>query len=174
MPSLTTRRLDPHDGNVAPTRVDDGNRAWRLAWRALYLIARRLGWLVRVLVAVGAPSFEDRILELSLVGRRTGRPRPVLVTVIRLRGAWYVGHPNGPAAWLANLEAAGVVTATLLGSPPVRLRSTPLPVGPEREAVIRATSSQQLLPARPLYWAARGHILRAGIYHRLELADAEA
>ena len=159
---------------MAATRVDDGYLAWRVTWRAFYLVARRFGWLVRILVAAGAPSFEDRILELSLVGRRTGRPRPVLVTVIRLRGAWYVGHPNGPAGWLANLEAAGVVTATLLGSPPVRLRSMPLPLGPERTAVIRATSSEQLIPARPLYWAARGHILRAGIYHRLELADAEA
>jgi hypothetical protein len=157
---------------VAPSRVDDGTLAWRIVWRGFYFIARRFGWLVRILVAAGAPSFEDRILELALVGRRTGRPRPVLVTLIRLHGAWYVGHPNGPASWLANLEAAGVVTATLLGNPPIRLRATPLPVGPERTAVIRATSSQQLIPARPLYRAARGHILRAGIYHRLELVDA--
>ena len=155
---------------LAAFRVDGGSLAWRIAWRAFYLVARRFGWLVRLAVAAGLPSFEDGILELQLVGRRTGRPRPVLVTLIRHRGAWYVGHPNGPASWLANLRAAGVVTATLLGSPPVRLRAVPLPVGPERTAVIRATSREQLIPARPLYWAARGHILRAGIYCRLELA----
>jgi hypothetical protein len=156
---------------LASFRLDTGYMPWRIAWRIFYFVARRFGWLVRLSVAAGVPSFEDRILELRLVGRRTGRPRPVLVTLIRVRGAWYVGHPNGPAAWLANLEAAGVVTATLLGFPPVRLRATFLPVGPERTAVIRATSSEQLIPARPLYWAARGHILRAGIYCRLELAE---
>jgi hypothetical protein len=154
-------------------RVDGGELAWRIAWRGFYLVARRFGWLVRLAAAAGVPSFEDRILRLDLIGRRTGRPRPVLLTLIRLRGAWYVGHPNGPAAWLGNLKAAGVVTATLLGSPPVRLRATLLPVGPERTAVIRATSSEQIIPARPLYWAARGHIMRAGIYARLELEDDE-
>jgi hypothetical protein len=155
-----------------PYRVDDGYLIWRLIWRAGYIFARRLGPLVRLLVAMGVPSFANQIIELGLTGRRTGKARTVLVALMRLDGGWYVGHPNGRAAWLANLEAAGVVTATLLGHPPVRVRSVPLPVGEERAAVIRETPRQQLIPVRPLYWAARRHILRAGVYHRLELVEA--
>ena len=155
----------------ARLRVDDGYRFWRIVWRVGYLVVRRLGWLTRLLAAMGVPSFANNIIELELTGRRSGRDRTVLVTLLRLNGAWYVGHPNGRAPWLANLESAGVVKATVLGQAPVRVRSVPLPLGEERTAVIRETSRQQLIPARPLYWAARRHILRAGIYHRLELVE---
>jgi hypothetical protein len=155
-----------------PDRIDEGYLIWRLVFRAGYLVARRLGWLVRWLVAMRVPSFYDQIIELDLTGRRTGRDRTVLVTLVRLDGAWYVGHPNGRASWLANLEAAGTVRATVLGQSPVGVRSVPLPVGEERAAVIRETSRQQPIPVRPLYRAARRHILRAGIYHRLELVEA--
>jgi hypothetical protein len=133
-------------------------------------VVRHLGPLVKLIVAVGAPTFPDRIVELELVGRRTGRPRHVLVTLLTIDGRWYVGHPNGRAGWLANLEAAGRVRATILGRPPVEVRSVPLMLGPERTSVILATARQQPILARTMYRAARRHILRAGVYHRLELA----
>ncbi len=158
-------------GVAAPVRVDGGSVGWRIAWRASYTIVRHLGPLVRLVVAADMPTFSERILELKLTGRRTGRPRTVLVTLIRLGGNWYVGHPNGRAGWLANLDASGPVWATVLGQAPVRVQSVPLALGPERTAVIRETARQQPILARSLYRAAQGHILRAGVYHRLELAE---
>ena len=151
-----------------PVQVDAGSLGWRIAWRAMYAIVRHLGPVVRLFVAAEVPTFPDRILELGLVGRRTGRPRPVLVTLITLRGRWYVGHPNGRAGWLANLAAAESAPARLLGQAPVRVRSVPLGLGAERTAVILETARQQPILARQLYRAAQRHILRAGVYHRLE------
>jgi hypothetical protein len=151
------------------THVDAGNPVWRVVWRGIYVIGRRWGRLIRLLVAVRMPSFEPVIVELDLVGRRSGRPRPVLVTLIHVAGRLYVGHPNGPAGWLSNLEGARSVRLTMARAAPVLVRSIPLGLGPERDAVIRATATQQPIPFRPLYRASRGHILRAGVYHRLEI-----
>ena len=156
---------------AARLSVDRGSFGWRITWRAAYAVVRHLGLLVRLVVIADVPTFSDRILELALTGRRSGKQRPVLVTLITLRGHWYVGHPNGRAGWLANLEASDAISATLLGRPPVRVRSVPLSVGPERTAVIRETARQQPILARQLYRAAQRHILRAGVYHRLELAE---
>jgi hypothetical protein len=149
------------------THVDAGNPVWRRIWKAGYVVARRWGPLMRLLVALRVPTFDKEIVELSLVGRQTGRPRPVLVTLLTVGGRWYVGHPNGTAGWLANLAAAKSAMLTIPRQAPVRVRSIPLGLGPEREAVIRATASQQPIPIRPIYRAARNHILRAGVYHRL-------
>lgn len=157
------------DDQAAPTtHIDRGNSAWRVVWRAGYVVARRLGRLVRLLVRLRVPSFDNEIVELSLMGRHSGRPRPVLVTLIRVGAAWYVGHPNGPRPWLSNLAAADTFDITLPRQEPVRVRAVPLRLGPERDAVIRETGFQQPSPVRPLYRAARNHILRAGIYYRLE------
>jgi hypothetical protein len=152
-----------------PLQVDRGSLGWRITWRAAYAVVRHLGSIVRLCAAADVPTFSDRILELALVGRRTGRSRTVLVTLITYRGSWYVGHPNGRAGWLANLGAAEAVPARVLGQPPLRVRSVPLALGPERTAVILETARQQPILARTLYRAAQGHILRAGVYHRLEL-----
>src|SRR5258706_12665357 len=151
------------------THVDAGNPIWHVVWRATYVVTRRLGRLVQFLVALRVPSFDNEIVKLSLVGRKTGRPRPVLVTLLSVDGRWYVGHPDGQTAWLANLGAAESVALTLPRQPPVHVRSVPLGLGGERDAVIRATATQQPMPVRPLYRASRRHVLRAGIYHRLEI-----
>jgi hypothetical protein len=150
------------------THIDAGGRWWRIAWRAAYVVARRWGRVMRLLAAAGVPTFEYQFIELDLVGRRTGRPRPVILTLIRVEDSWYVGHPNGPRSWLSNLAAAGSVEATVLGMPAVRVRPVALGLGPERDAVIRATAWQQPFGARGWYQAAQAHILRAGIYYRLE------
>ncbi len=162
-----TDRID--DLAARGLRVDAGSFGWRLAWRASYAVVRHLGPIVKLIVAADVPSFPDRILELELIGRRTRRPRHVLVTLLTVDGRWYVGHPNGRAGWLSNLEAADRVRATILGRPPVEVRSVPLTLGPERTAAILETARQQPILARTLYRAARRHILRAGVYHRLEL-----
>lgn len=115
----------------------------------------------------------DGIVELHLVGRKTGRRRDVLVGMSRIDGRLYVGHPNGPTAWLANLAAADAATLQIKHQPPIQVRSVPLDLGPERDAAIRATARQEWLVIRPVYWASRRHILRAGVYHRLDVITGE-
>jgi hypothetical protein len=161
------------DGPRGPrTYVDLGNPFWRVIWRMGYVVVRRSGRLVRLFVVIGAPGYDNEIVELRLVGRRSGRPRPVLLTLIRFDGAWYVGHPNGPRAWLANLAAADSVVMSLPKSGSVRVRGVALRLGRERDAVIRQTAFQQPWPGSMLYRAAQRHILRAGIYYRLERLEA--
>jgi hypothetical protein len=163
----------PHTDGVEDPRlvrghVDAGSRTWYVVFRAAYMVVRRTAPLVRMLVALGMPFIGRRIVELALVGRRSGRPRPVLLTLLRVDGRWYVGHPNGPRAWLANLAAMDSLLVTLPERASVRVRPVILPPGAERDAVILATGEQQPIPARYLYRAARRHIFRAGIYVRLE------
>ena len=102
------------------------------------------------------------------MGRRTGRPRPLIVTSLTVDGALYVGHPNGDVAWTRNVEAAGEVRVVSADGSGRRMRAIRLRPGPERESVIRATWSQQPFPANLLYSAARGHVRRVGVYFRLE------
>jgi hypothetical protein len=158
---------------MVQTRVDAGGRAWRLTWRAFYAMARRIGPATRALVWLRIPTFHNEVVELPLVGRRTGRARPVIVGLIRHGEHWYVGHPNGPRPWLANLAATDSLVVTPPRSSPLRVRAIPLEVGAEREAVIRAGARQLPLPIRPLYVGARGHILRAGLYYRLHPLDGD-
>jgi hypothetical protein len=157
-----------HGAGGPRTYVDRGNPIWRVIWRTAYVVVRRSGRLVRLFVIMGTPGYDNEIVELHLLGRRSGRPRPVLLTLIRFDGAWYVGHPNGPRAWLANLAAADSAVMSLPRSGSVRVRGVALRLGRERDAVIRQTPFQQPWPGSMLYRAALRHILRAGIYYRLE------
>ncbi len=140
---------------------------WSAVFRVSYRIIRVLDPLIRSWVANGLPGLGGTI-ELRTVGRRTGRPRRTPLTLLRVGDRWYVGHPNGEAAWMANAEAAGWVEIEPAGSRGARQRLVRLPGGPERDAVIRATWSQQPFPADVLYRAARRHVAAVGVYHRLE------
>lgn len=44
----------------------------------------------------------------TLLNTVVPRERSVLVGLIRVDRAWYVGHPNGEVAWTANLRTAGM------------------------------------------------------------------
>lgn len=150
------------------TRVDDGVFAWRVTWRVLFAITRRTGGLMRAFRGLPLPSTQE-IVELRLIGRKSGRRRDVLVGMSRIDGRLYVGNPNGPTAWLANLSAADAATLQIKHQPSVLVRAVPLGLGPEREAAIRATARQEWLLVRPVYRASMRHILRAGVYHRLDV-----
>ncbi len=159
-------------GDVRNAFVDNGSRVWRTVFRATYVLVRRANWLTRLFIRMRVPSFDNEIVQLALVGRRSGRPRPVLVTMIRLAGNWYVGHPNGRCSWIENLAATDTVEMTLPRQEPLLVRPVVLRLGLERDTVIEETGQQQVSPARPLYRGARRHILRAGIYVRLEPVPA--
>jgi hypothetical protein len=150
---------------VAP--VDRGSAAWRLIWRSGYRPMRFLGPLIRRAWRTRS-SYLRRLVELDVAGRRTGRPRPIIVTCLTVDGTSYVGHPNGEVAWTRNVEAAGVLGVISADGSVRHVRAIRLRPGPERESVIRATWSQQPFPVKFLYSAARDHVRRVGVYFRLE------
>jgi deazaflavin-dependent oxidoreductase (nitroreductase family) len=140
--------------------------AWSVVWRVGYRFLRLLGPVLEWWIARGLPGL-DRVVGLRTMGRRTGRARESLITLLTVDGRSYVGHPNGPAAWTRNIQAAGwveVVSGRAIG----RYAVHRLPDGPERDDVIRATWRQQPFPANLLYRAAARHVAAAGEYHRLE------
>ena len=150
-------------GGLRPRR----SAAWSIAFRFSYRIIRLLAPLVRSAVANDVPGLNG-IVEVRSTGRLTGRPRRTLLTLLSHDGAWYVGHPNGKAAWIRNAEAAGWVEVDPPGVHGARYAIQRLPDGPERDAVIRATATQQPFPANLLYRAAQRHIAAVGVYHRLD------
>jgi hypothetical protein len=145
-----------------------GSSWWRLWFRAVYHLIRLLDPLIRRWWAARLPGLE-RIVDLHLVGRRTGRSRHILVTLLTVDGQWYVGHPNGDAGWTHNLASARDPRPRLSfadgGS--VSVTAARLPTGSERDAVIRATWSQQPFPANLMYRLARRHTAAVGVYFRL-------
>src|SRR4051794_35938391 len=91
------------------TRVDPVVRAW---WRSYGL---------------------GNVVELRVAGRRTGRPRPVLVGLLRSGGRWFLGHPNGDVAWTRNLEAGGGAEISFRWPAGLPVRAQRLPHGALRD-----------------------------------------
>lgn len=138
---------------------------WALAFAAFYRLVRVLdppirAWWRRFGLA-------DTV-ELVVRGRRSGRPRSVLVGLLVVGGRSYVGHPSGDSGWTRNLRAAGRAVVVDRRGRGRAVRATLLAAGRERSAAIEATWQQHPWPARPLYRAARSHILRFGVYFRLD------
>ncbi len=138
--------------------------AWNAVLRASYALIRVMDPLLRRTWFSGGLGITSR---LTIRGRRTGRERSVLVGLIRVDGAWYVGHPNGEVDWTANLRSAGVARVAPGPETAIEVGAEPLPSGAERDAVIRATAQQQPFPANLLYRGARRHIVSEGRYFRL-------
>lgn len=147
--------------------VDRGSAVWRVVWRSGYRLLRILHPLIRRAWQARSPGL-GRVVELDIAGRRTGRPRPTVVTGLTVDGRSYVGHPNGETAWTRNVEAARSLRVVSADGSAREFRAIRLPPGPERESVIRATWSQQPFPANLLYSASRDHVRRVGVYFRLE------
>jgi hypothetical protein len=150
-----------------PLTPDSGSRGWRLAFRALYRVLRWLDPLLRAWWRLDLPPL-GRSIVVETVGRRTGRTRSVLVTLLVVEGQPYLGHPNGDTAWTRNVEAAGAVVLRDSAGRPTNRRATRLHRGPERDAVVRATWTQQPFPGDVIYALARRHVLATGVYFRLE------
>jgi hypothetical protein len=132
----------------------------------MYRFLRLVDPLIRSSRAHGAPGL-DGVVELQVSGRRSGRRRTVLLTLLTAGGEWYVGHPNGDVEWTRNAEAAGVVSIDPPAAPRRSFNVIRLPPGVERDAVILATRTQQPFPANLVYRAAGRHIAAVGVYFRL-------
>jgi hypothetical protein len=106
--------------------------------------------------------------ELVIASRRTGQERCVLVSLLRVNDAWYVGHPNGDsAAWVRNLRNAGSAMVRFRDGREVRVTPLELIPGPERDRAIEA-AGEQPAPAGQLYRRARGHVRAVGSFFRLD------
>lgn len=139
-------------------------------WARWLPIQYRLIRLLDPLIRVQWRGFGlGNVVELRVVGRRTGRPRAVLLGLLRDGDRWFLGHPNGDVPWTLNLEAAG--TAELVFKPPgaVRVRARRLPAGDVRDRAI-ASTGQHVFPGNVIYRLARRHIRAVGTYFLIELA----
>ena len=156
--------MTPPAGKSMPARR---SAVWSAIFRVSYRLLRILDPLIRSTIANGLPGV-DGVVEVRTRGRRTGRPRSTLLTLLVVDGRWYIGHPNGEASWIRNAEAAGFVEVEPPAAGGPRRAISRLPAGPERDAVIRASWTQQPFPANLLYRAARRHVAEAAVYLRLD------
>ena len=137
---------------------------WRTVFRVVYRVLRIAEPLIRTWYrAFGLGN----VVELRVRSRSSGRPRSVLLGVLRAGGSLYVGHPNGEAAWTRDLAAAGHAEVVWRTGPAVAIAPVRLPRGDERAAAIGATG-QHPFPGNLIYRLARRHVVAVGVYFRLE------
>jgi deazaflavin-dependent oxidoreductase (nitroreductase family) len=106
------------------------------------------------------------VVELRVVGRRTGQYRSVLLTLLRDDERWFLGHPNGDVAWTLNLEAAGTADLKFPRRVPIPIRARRLQ-GAERDVAMRLFD-QHPFPGNLVYRAAQAHIRAVGVYFALD------
>jgi hypothetical protein len=143
------------------------------AWRRYLRVQYRLIRLLDPLVAAWWRGYGlGNVVELRVVGRRTGRPRRVLLGLLRAGDHWFLGHPNGDVAWTLNLEAAGSAELALSWPTAIPIRATRLPAGELRDEAILATS-QQVFPGNIVYRLARRHVRAVGTYFLIEIVPPD-
>lgn len=111
------------------------------------------------------------VVDLRVAGRRTGRYRKTLLTLLRDGGTWFVGHPNGDVSWTRNLDAAETADIAFPRSSPIAVRARRLEPGEQRDRAIGATG-QHPFPANLIYRLARRHVRAVGVFFELEPIDA--
>jgi hypothetical protein len=157
----------------APPTIGRASRFWRFSLLVMYRGLRLIDPLIRSWQANGLGGL-DGVVEVSIIGRTTGRSRATLLTLLSVGGEWYIGHPNGESAWTRNAEAAGVVRIDPPSAHGSAFSVVRLPRGPERDSVIAATRVQQPFPGNLVYRAATRHIYAVGVYFRLVPAAEDA
>jgi deazaflavin-dependent oxidoreductase (nitroreductase family) len=142
---------------------------WSAAWQRLFPIEYRL---IRLLDPLVRRSWHvaglGNVVELRVVGRRTGLPRSVLLGLLRDGNRWFLGHPSGDVAWTRNLEAAGEATIAFASGRSLPVRASRLPDGDLRDRAIAATG-QHVFPGNLVYRLARAHIRAVGTFFVIEV-----
>jgi deazaflavin-dependent oxidoreductase (nitroreductase family) len=115
------------------------------------------------------------VVDLRVVGRRTGAPRRVLLTLLRDGDQWFLGHPSGDVAWTRNLEAAGTADIAFRKGPAVTVSARRLDPADPGAATLRdraiASIGQHPFPANILYRLALAHVRAAGVYFAVDRAS---
>ncbi|MDT5349286.1 MAG: hypothetical protein QOH91_2573 [Mycobacterium sp.] len=78
------------------TRYDEPNRAARTATTVIR-------WLAELGISIAGTT------ALRVRGRKTGKPRSVVINLLTVDGVDYVVSPRGNTQWARNVRAAGVV-----------------------------------------------------------------
>jgi deazaflavin-dependent oxidoreductase (nitroreductase family) len=78
------------------TQYQEPNRAARAANAAIR-------WLAEMGISIAGTR------ALRIRGRKTGRPRSVVVNLVTVDGVDYLVSPRGNTQWVRNIRAAGVV-----------------------------------------------------------------
>ena len=140
------------------------SRFWR---RALPIIYGLIG-LLDPWIRPWWHSFGLRnVVDLGVAGRRTGRYRHVLLTLLRDGDQWFLGHPNGDVSWTRNLEAAGTADLAFRRSASMTVRARRLEPGDLRDRAIGATG-QHPFPGNVVYRLARSHVRAVGVFFSIE------
>ena len=111
----------------------------------------------RLMRGVRKVSASSPIEELVVVGRKTGKERHHLLSLIDVDGRLYVGHPNHRSQWARNLEAARRRAA------PARVRAD---AGPGDLAGPRARAQRGDRGGRPAAVPRRPHLFGGAAPHR--------
>jgi hypothetical protein len=141
------------------------SRFWRRALQAQYAVIKFLDPLIRRewrSTGIGLGN----VVELRVAGRRSGRYRSVLLTLLREGERWFLGHPNGDVAWTLNLEAAGTADLKFTRTLPIPVRARRL-AGPDRDVPMRLFD-QHPFPGNLVYRAAQAHIRAVGVYFEVD------
>jgi deazaflavin-dependent oxidoreductase (nitroreductase family) len=88
--------------------------------------------LARRLISAGVPTGAPNLL-LTVLGRRSGKPRTIPVGMLELDSRWFVQASYGEAGWAGNLRASGEATVTV-GGRRVPVRAIELP--PDEAGII--------------------------------------
>ena len=141
---------------------------WRRGLPAMYRVIRFMDPLIRR--EWRSTGFGlGNVVELRVVGRRTGQYRSVLLTLLRVGDRWFLGHPNGHVAWTLNLEAAGTADLKFARTVPIPVRARRLQ-GDERD-VVMGTVVHHPFPGNLVYRLARAHIRAVGVYFAIDRVD---
>ena len=110
------------------------------------------------------------IVELRVVGRRTGTERRTILGLLRDGNRWFLGHPSGHVPWTHNLEAAHQGDLVIRWPGTIPVRATLLPPGELRDRAILATG-QHPFPGNVVYRLARAHIRAEGVFFVIDRLD---
>jgi hypothetical protein len=144
------------------------SRFWRRALPIMYrLIALLDPWIRPWWHSFGLRN----VVDLGVAGRRSGRYRHVLVTLLRDGDHWFLGHPNGDVSWTRNLEAAGTADIAFRRSASITVRARRLEPGELRDRAIGSTG-QHPFPGNLVYRLARSHIRAVGVFFAVDRVTA--
>jgi deazaflavin-dependent oxidoreductase (nitroreductase family) len=155
MPSGERRLPDPRH-----------SAAWQRLLPAMYGFIKFMDPLIRASWRASGAGLRN-VVELRVVGRRSGVYRRVLLTLLKHDGQWFLGQPNGDVQWTRNLEAAGTAEIAFRDAAPVNVVARRLAPGQVRDRAIRSTG-QHPFPANLVYRLARPHIRAVGVFFAID------